>query len=75
MYKQGNFIDLCKGPHLPNTKDIKYFKLLRTSGAYWNNDKKNEMLQRIYGTAYTNEIDLNFNLNKLEIIKKMIIER
>ncbi len=70
LYKQGNFIDLCKGPHLPNTKDIKYFKLLRTSGAYWNNDKKNEMLQRIYGTAYTNEIDLNFNLNKLEIIKK-----
>jgi len=51
-YRQGEFIDLCKGPHIPSTGKIKYFKLLSTSGAYWRGDEKNKMLKRIYGTSF-----------------------
>ena len=52
-YKQTDFIDLCRGPHVSNTSKIKYFKLLSTAGAYWRGDENNKMLQRIYGTAFS----------------------
>ncbi|MDP2807075.1 MAG: TGS domain-containing protein, partial [bacterium] len=52
FYKQGNFIDLCRGPHLPSTGRIKHFKLLSVAGAYWRGDERNQMLQRIYGTVF-----------------------
>ena len=68
VYCQENtdFIDLCKGPHLPNLKLIGAFKLTKISGAYWKGDSKNEMLQRIYGTAWKNQKDLDEHLNMLE---------
>ncbi|MAJ24426.1 MAG: threonine--tRNA ligase [Rickettsiales bacterium] len=68
VYCQENtdFIDLCKGPHLPNLKLIGAFKLTKISGAYWKGDSKNEMLQRIYGTAWKNKKDLDEHLNMLE---------
>lgn len=69
-YKQGDFFDLCRGPHIPNTKILNYFKLLKISGAYWKGDSKNEMLHRIYGTIYRNEKELKEYLNKIEEIKK-----
>ncbi|HIH2762584.1 MAG TPA: threonine--tRNA ligase [Candidatus Azoamicus sp. MARI] len=59
IYKQNEFIDLCKGPHLKNTQTIKYFKLLKISGAYWNENKNNEMIYRIYGTAWKTKDELN----------------
>ena len=59
LYRQGEFIDLCRGPHLPSTGKLgKAFKLTRVSGAYWRGDSSNEMLQRIYGTAWSNEKQL-----------------
>ena len=69
-YKQDDFIDLCRGPHVESTKKIKYFKLLKVSGAYWKGDAKNKMLQRIYGVAYDNEEDLNKYLHELEEAKE-----
>ena len=69
-YEQGNFIDLCRGPHVPNTGKIKYFKLLSTAGAYWRGDESNKMLQRIYGTAWFDKKDLNKFLFRLEEAKK-----
>ena len=57
-YKQEDFIDLCRGPHVNSTKEIKYFKLLKVSGAYWKGDSKNKMLQRVYGVCFDNEEDL-----------------
>lgn len=69
-YKQDTFIDLCRGPHIPNTKFLKYFKLLKISGAYWKGDSKNEMLYRIYGTLWKNEEELNKYLFMLDDIKK-----
>ena len=69
-YKQDDFIDLCRGPHVESTKKIKYFKLLKVSGAYWKGDAKNKMLQRIYGVAYDNEEDLNEYLHELEEAKE-----
>src|SRR5262249_12844748 len=51
LYRQGDFIDLCRGPHVPSTGKLKAFKLMKVAGAYWRGDSKNEMLQRIYGTA------------------------
>ena len=69
-YEQGNFIDLCRGPHVPNTGKIKYFKLLSTAGAYWRGDESNKMLQRIYGTAWFDKKDLNKFLYRLEEAKK-----
>ena len=69
-YRQDDFIDLCRGPHVESTKKIKYFKLLKVSGAYWKGDSKNKMLQRIYGVAYDNEEDLNEYLHELEEAKE-----
>ncbi|MDO4996039.1 MAG: threonine--tRNA ligase [Bacilli bacterium] len=69
-YSQGDFTDLCRGPHVDNTKEIKYFKLLKVSGAYWKGDAKNKMLQRIYGIAFDNEEDLNAHLEALEEAKQ-----
>ena len=69
-YSQGNFTDLCRGPHVDNTKEIKYFKLLKVSGAYWKGDAKNKMLQRIYGIAFDTEEDLNAHLEALEEAKQ-----
>jgi len=68
-YKQDDFIDLCRGPHMESTKQMKYFKLLKSSGAYWKGDSKNKMLQRIYGVCYENEADLNNHLLMLEEAK------
>ena len=69
-YQQGDFIDLCRGPHVPSTGKIKYFKLLSCAGAYWRGDEKNKMLQRIYGTAWFTKEDLNTFLFNLEEAKK-----
>jgi len=69
-YTQGDFTDLCRGPHVPLTGKIKYFKLLNTSGAYWRGDENNKMLQRIYGTAFSSKKSLNKYLNLLEEAKK-----
>ena len=72
IYKQkdSNFFDLCRGPHLPSLKFIGPFKLTKLSGAYWKGDSKNEMLQRIYGTAWRSEKDLNNYLNQIEEAEK-----
>lgn len=69
FYSQGEFTDLCAGPHLMNTKTIKAFKLISSSGAYWRGSEKNKMLTRIYGTAYTKKADLDEHLKHLEEIK------
>ena len=69
-YSQGDFIDLCRGPHIPSTGAIKYFKLLSVSGAYWRGDEKNKMLQRIYGTAFSSKKSLKNYLSLLEEAKK-----
>ena len=69
-YSQGDFTDLCRGPHVETVKELKYFKLLKFSGAYWKGDAKNKMLQRIYGVCFDNEEDLNNYLNFLEEAKK-----
>ena len=68
-YKQDDFIDLCRGPHMPTTKSMKYFKLTKVSGAYYKGDSKNKMLQRIYGVCFDNEEDLNSYLKELEEAK------
>ena len=65
MYRQGEFIDLCRGPHAPSTGFPKAFKLMKLAGAYWRGDSKNEMLQRIYGTAWANEKDLKAHLEQI----------
>jgi len=70
LYQQGDFTDLCRGPHLPNTSWIKAFKLQRVAGAYWRGDEKNTMLQRIYGTAFFDKKALRKHLNALEEAKK-----
>ena len=70
LYSQGDFTDLCRGPHLPSTGKIKVFKLLSVAGAYWRGDEKNKMLSRIYGTAFINKKKLNKYLNFLEEAKK-----
>ena len=69
-YKQDDFIDLCRGPHMPTTKSMKYFKLTKVSGAYYKGDSKNKMLQRIYGVCFENEEDLNAYLKELEEAKE-----
>jgi threonyl-tRNA synthetase len=68
-YSQGDFTDLCRGPHLDTVKELKYFKLLKVSGAYWKGDSKNKMLQRIYGICFETEEDLNKHLEYLEDCK------
>ncbi|ABR31176.1 threonyl-tRNA synthetase [Thermosipho melanesiensis] len=70
FYKQGEFVDLCRGPHLPRTGMIKHFKLLSASGAYWRGSEKNPMLQRIYGTAFATKEELENYLKMLEEAKK-----
>ena len=70
IYKQGGYIDLCRGPHIPSTGMIKAFKLLNVAGAYWRGNENNKMLQRIYGTGFANENELNEYLNLLEEAKK-----
>ncbi|EXX92567.1 hypothetical protein BG52_00005, partial [Paenibacillus darwinianus] len=70
MYDQGEFFDLCRGPHLPSTGRIKAFKLLSLAGAYWRGDSKNKMLQRIYGTAFPKKAQLDEHLHFLEEAKK-----
>ena len=70
LYKQGEFTDLCAGPHLMSTKPVKAFKLMSVAGAYWRGDEKNKMLSRIYGTAYTKASDLDAYLTMLEEAKK-----
>jgi len=70
FYSQGDFTDLCAGPHLPSTGRLKYFKLLSTGGAYWKGDERNAMLQRIYGTAFFNKKELKKHLKYLEEVKK-----
>ncbi len=69
-YTQGDFTDLCRGPHVETVKELKYFKLLKSSGAYWKGDAKNKMLQRIYGICFYNEEDLNNHLIALEDAKQ-----
>ena len=70
IYKNGDFIDLCRGPHIESTGKIKTFKLLSVAGAYWRGDERNPMLQRIYGTAFFNKKDLDKYLKQLEEAKK-----
>lgn len=70
FYKQGEFVDLCAGPHVPSTGKIKAFKLLSVAGAYWRGSEKNKMLQRIYGTAFSKRSDLDEYINRLEEAKK-----
>lgn len=70
LYEHGGFTDLCKGPHLERTGQIKAFKLLSVAGSYWRGDEKRERLQRIYGTAFSNKKDLKDHLEKLEEAKK-----
>ncbi|CAH2212346.1 threonyl-tRNA synthetase [Tepidibacter aestuarii] len=70
FYKQGDFVDLCRGPHLPTTKKVKSIKLLSVAGAYWRGDEKNKMLQRIYGTSFEKNKDLEAYLTMLEEAKK-----
>ncbi|OUD13222.1 threonine--tRNA ligase [Thioflexithrix psekupsensis] len=70
LYRQGEFIDLCRGPHVPNTGKLKAFKLMKLAGAYWRGDSKNEMLQRIYGTAWASQKDLDAYLHRLAEAEK-----
>jgi threonyl-tRNA synthetase len=70
LYRQGNFIDLCRGPHVPSTGKLKIFKLMKVAGAYWRGDSKNEMLQRIYGTAWARKEDQDQYLHRLEEAEK-----
>ena len=70
FYKQGNFVDLCKGPHIPSTGSIKAIKLLSTSGAYWRGSEKNKMLQRIYGVSFPKASELEAHLEMLEEAKQ-----
>jgi threonyl-tRNA synthetase len=70
LYEEGEFVDLCRGPHIDSTGQVSAFKLLSIAGAYWRGNEKNKMLQRIYGTAFTDERDLKEYLNFLEEVKK-----
>ncbi|MCH9645428.1 MAG: threonine--tRNA ligase [Proteobacteria bacterium] len=70
LYKQGDFIDLCRGPHVPSTSRLKAFKLMKLAGAYWRGDSNNEMLQRVYGTAWATKEDLDAHLHRLEEAEK-----
>ena len=70
LYSEGEFTDLCRGPHVPSTGKLKAFKLMKVAGAYWRGDSKNEMLQRIYGTAWAKKEDLDAYLHRLEEAEK-----
>jgi threonyl-tRNA synthetase len=75
LYGEGNWIDLCRGPHVPSTGKLKVFKLMRVAGAYWRGDSKNEMLQRIYGTAWAKKEDQDAYLKMLEEAEKRDLRR
>lgn len=70
LYREGDFIDLCRGPHVPSTSKLKVFKLMKVAGAYWRGDHRNEQLQRIYGTAWAKKEDLDAYLHMLEEAEK-----
>jgi len=70
LYREGDFVDLCRGPHVPSTGRLKHFKLLKVAGAYWRGDARNEMLQRVYGTAWAKKEDLDAYLHMLEEAEK-----
>ena len=70
LYRQDGFVDLCRGPHVPSTGKLKVFKLMKVAGAYWRGDSKNEMLQRIYGTAWARKEDQDAYLHRLEEAEK-----
>jgi len=70
LYRQGDFIDLCRGPHVPSTSKLPAFKLTKVAGAYWRGDSNNEMLQRIYGTAWSNKKELNAYITRLAEAEK-----
>ena len=70
LYREGGFEDLCRGPHVPSTGKLKHFKLMKVAGAYWRGDHRNEMLQRIYGTAWASKDDLQKHLTMLEEAEK-----
>ena len=70
LYREGDFEDLCRGPHVPSTGKLKFFKLMKLAGAYWRGDHKNEMLQRIYGTAWATKDELQQHLTMLEEAEK-----
>ena len=70
LYREGAFEDLCRGPHVPSTGKLKHFKLMKVAGAYWRGDSKNEMLQRVYGTAWASKEDLQLYLTRLEEAEK-----
>jgi threonyl-tRNA synthetase len=70
LYREGDFIDLCRGPHVPSTGKLKFFKLMKVAGAYWRGDAKNEQLQRIYGTAWAKKEELEAYLHMLEEAEK-----
>jgi len=70
LYGQGNWVDLCRGPHVPSTGKLKAFKLMKVAGAYWRGDSRNEMLQRIYGTAWADKKQLDEYLHRLEEAEK-----
>jgi threonyl-tRNA synthetase len=70
LYREGDFIDLCRGPHVPSTGKLKVFKLMKVAGAYWRGDQNNEQLQRIYGTAWAKKEDLDAYLHMLEEAEK-----
>jgi len=70
LYAEGNFTDLCRGPHVPSTGKLKVFKLMKVAGAYWRGDSRNEMLQRIYGTAWTKKEDLEAYIMRIEEAEK-----
>ena len=70
LYREGAFVDLCRGPHVPSTGKLKVFKLMKLAGAYWRGDSRNEMLQRVYGTAWTKKEDLDAYLLRIEEAEK-----
>ena len=70
LYSEGNFTDLCRGPHVPSTGKLKHFKLMKLAGAYWRGDHRNEQLQRVYGTAWTKKEDQDAYLHMLEEAEK-----
>src|SRR6476619_470982 len=70
LYAEGKFVDLCRGPHVPSTGRLKVFKLMKVAGAYWRGDSRNEMLQRIYGTAWTKKEDLDAYLLRIDEAEK-----
>ena len=70
LYKHQEYIDMCRGPHVPNTRHLRVFKLMKVSGAYWRGDSNNEMLQRIYGTAWKSPKELKEYLSRIEEAEK-----